>query len=171
MRPQVRLLVRPQVRALVGTLAGLLLVSSLAGCASATDRYCSTLKDDKAQLQKLASSSDKAPGRVLTGSLAVFEDLQHRAPHDVAADWNDFVFAWRAVVDAFAAAGTDPSRFDPDQKPAGMSTGQFQAIKQAAAELGSQKVQAAAARIEDHAQTVCRVGLGGSGLGPASGGM
>jgi hypothetical protein len=158
------------MRPLVGTLAGLLLASSLAGCASETERYCSTLKDDTARLQELASSSGKAQGRVLNGSLAIFADLQDKAPHDVAPDWNDFVFAWRAVVEAFDAAGTDPSRFDPDQKPAGMTTGQFQAIKEAAAELGSQKVQAAAARIEDHAQTVCKVSLGGSGLGPDSGG-
>lgn len=162
---------RALMRPLVGTLAGLLLASSLAGCASQTERYCSTLKDDKAQLQKLASSADQTHGQVLQGSLAIFEDLQNKAPHDVAPDWNDFVFAWRSVVEAFAAAGTDPSRFTPDKKPAGMSTGQFQAIKQAAAELGSQKVQAAAARIEDHAQVVCKVSLGGSGLGPASGGM
>jgi len=159
------------MRPLVGTLVGLLLASSLVGCASHTERYCSTLKDDRAQLQKLASSSDQAQGQVLQGSLAIFEDLQSKAPHDVAPDWDDFVFAWRSVVEAFDAAGTDPSRFTPDKKPAGMSTGQFQAIKQAAAELGSQKVQAAAARIEDHAQTVCKVSLGGPGLGPASGSM
>jgi hypothetical protein len=159
------------MRSLVGMLVGLLLASGLTGCASDTEKYCSTLEDDNAQLQKLASSSDKRQGQVLKGSLAVFEELQSKAPHDVAPDWNDFVYAWGSVVDAFDAAGIGPSQFTPDKKPAGLSTGQFQAIKQAAAELGSEKVQAAAARIEDHAQAVCKVSLGGSGLGAAAGGV
>ncbi len=157
------------MRSLARLMAGLLLVGSLAGCASDTEKYCSALKDDKAALQKLASSSDKPAGDVLHGSLRIFEDLQGKAPHDIAPDWNDFVYAWRSVVDAFDAAGIAPPDFTPDKKPAGMSTGQFHAIKQAAAELGSQKVQGAAGRIEDHGRTVCKVDLGGSGLGAGGG--
>jgi hypothetical protein len=156
---------------LAGVAGGLLLVATLTGCASQTEKYCSTLKDDNAELQKLASGSDQPAGRVLDRSLAIFEELQGKAPHDVAADWNDFVYAWKSVVDAFRAAGVDPARFDPARRPPGVSTGQFQAIKQAAAELDSETVQAAAARIEDHAQTVCKVDLGGSGLGSSGGGL
>lgn len=150
---------------LVAGLAGLLLAGSLAGCASPTEKYCSTLKDDKAKLQKLASSSDTPGRQVLHGSLAVFEDLKQAAPQDIAGDWGDFVFAWRSLVDAFDAAGVDPSTFTPDKRPAGVSEAEFEAIKQAAAGLEEEPVRLAARRIEDHAQTICKVDLGGGGLG------
>ncbi len=156
-----------RVRAGVG--AVVLVAAGLSGCASHTERYCSTLKDDSAALKKLSAESGKPGGEVLQRSLAIFTELRSAAPPDVAPDWNDFVYAWKTVVDAFAAAGVDPARFDPSRRPPGVSTGQFQAIKQAAAELGSQKVRAAAARIEDHARTVCKVELGRSGLGGGGG--
>ena len=152
-----------------GALAGLLLVGGLAGCASPTEKYCSTLKDDKAELGRLASSSDKPQGQVLRDSLGVFEDLQDAAPQDIAADWDDFVFAWRSLVDALDEAGVDPGDFDPAHPPAGVSKAQVDQIEQAAEELRSDKVTAAATRIEDHAQSVCKVSLGGAGLGVAGG--
>ena len=157
------------MRSAAAALAGLLLASSLTGCASPTEKYCSTLKDDKAKLGKLADSSDKPQAQVLHDSLALFEDLHDAAPKDVAGDWGDFVFAWRSVVDALDEAGVDPGSFDPAHPPAGVSTAQVQAIEQAAEELRSDKVTAAATRIEDHAQTICKVDLGGSGLGVAGG--
>ena len=145
------------LRPVAGALAGLLLVSSLGGCASQKEKYCSTLRDDKAALTKLAS----AKGDVLARSLRMFTELRDRAPQDVKADWTQFVGAWQAVADAFHAAGVDPRHFDPAHRPAGVSTGQFQSIKQAASELRSEDVQLAAARIEDHARVVCNVDLGG----------
>ncbi len=69
---------------------------------------------------------------------------------------------------AFRAAGVDPAHFDPAHRPQGVTTGQFQAIRQAAAKLDSEPVRLAAARIEDHARVVCKVDLGG-GLGGAAG--
>jgi hypothetical protein len=154
-------------RLAAAAVAALLLATVPAGCASQQEKYCSALKDDNAQLKKLAS--DKPAGEVLHRGLAIFQDLQSKAPQDIAGDWADFTYAWKSLVDAFDAAGVDPAHFDPEHQPAGVSTGQFQAIKQAAAELESQKVQAAASRIEDHAQSVCKVDLGGSGLGGAGG--
>ena len=146
-------------------LAGLLLVSSLAGCASQKETYCSTLKSDNAKLQKLAGSAGKPGAQVLHGSLAVFEDLKQAAPPDIAGDWDDFAFAWKSLVDAFDAAHVDPASFDPEHRPAGVSEAEFAQIKQAAAALQAEPVQLAARRIEDHAQTICKVNLGGGGLG------
>ena len=149
----------------VAVSAGLLLVGSLAGCSSPTESYCSTLKDDKARLEKLSGQSDEPTTAVLEGSLRVFEDLQDAAPQDVAGDWDDFVFAWRSLVDAFAASGVDPSTFMAGKQPEGVSKSELEAIRQAAAELQSEPVTLAARRIEDHARTICKVDLGGSGLG------
>jgi len=149
---------------LVG-LAGLLLVSSLAGCASQKESYCSTLRSDNARLQKLASTSGRPGSQVLHGSLTIFEDLHRAAPQDIAGDWDDFSFAWKQLVDAFDAAHVDPATFDPEHRPAGVSEAEFEQIKQAAAALSAEPVRLAARRIEDHAQTVCKVSLGGGGLG------
>ncbi len=146
-------------RRLAGAVAGLLLVTALGGCASQKEKYCSTLREDKAALSKLAGASSK--GDVLGRSLTLFTDLRDQAPPDVKQDWTQFVDAWKAVVDAFHAAGVDPRSFDPAHRPAGVSTGQFQSIKQAAAALESEDVRLAAARIEDHARVVCKVDLGG----------
>lgn len=146
-----------RLRPVAGVVAGLLLVSALGGCASQKEKYCSTLRDDKAQLTNLAA----AKGDVLGRSLSLFTELRDQAPPDVKEDWTQFVGAWQALVDAFHAAGVDPRHFDPAHRPPGVSTGQFQSIKQAAGDLSSEDVRLAAARIEDHARAVCKVDLGG----------
>lgn len=147
--------------------AGLLVTGSLAGgCASPTEDYCSTLKADKARLEKLAATSDKPGTDVLHGSLTVFQQLEDASPQDIHGDWSDFVFAWKNLVEAFDAAGIKPSQFDPAHQPAGMSDAEFKQITEAAAGLRSEPVRLAARRIEDHAQTICKVDLG-AGLGGA----
>lgn len=145
-------------------MAGLLVVSSLAACSSPTESYCSTLKDDKARLEKLAGASGRPTTATLEDSLRVFEDLQHAAPQDISGDWDDFVFAWRSLVQAFAASGANPADFTPGRRPPGVSEAEYKAIQEAAAGLQATPVRMAARRIEDHAQTICKVDLGGGGL-------
>ena len=148
-----------------------LLATTLSGCGNQRDEYCSTLRADTATLARLASASGRAHTDVLARSQAVFTDLRQKAPPDVAGDWADFAGAWQHLVTAFRAAGMEPDEFDPRQRPPGVSTGQFQAIRQAAAKLDSEPVRLAAARIEDHARVVCKVDLaGGLGAGAGPGG-
>jgi hypothetical protein len=146
-----------RLRLPAGAVAGVLVASLLAGCASQQAEYCSTLRDDKAQLTKLSS----AKGDVLARGLTVFTELRDQAPPDVEEDWTRFVGAWQGLVEALHAAGVDPRHFDPAHRPAGVTTGQLQSIEQAARKLRSEDVRLAAARIEDHARVVCHVDLGG----------
>jgi hypothetical protein len=152
------------VRPVALATAMMLLLGGLTGCASRTESYCSAMKHDQAQLQRLASSSDHKGRDVLGQSLVVFKDLQSKSPDDIAPDWDTFVYAWSGLTDALHAAGVDPATFRPGRKPAGVSTGEYRAITQAASELGSAKVLDAAHRIEDHASSVCKVDLAGSAL-------
>lgn len=142
-----------------------LLLGVLTGCASQTEKYCSAVKDDNKTLQKLASTSGKSSGDVVGKSLDIFKDLQDKAPHDVTAEWDTFVSAWQGLSDALHSAGVDPSQLEAGKKPAGVSEAQYQAVTGAAEELRSQRVLDAAQGIERHASDVCKVELGGSGLG------
>jgi hypothetical protein len=153
------------MRAVVRVVAGVLILSSLSGCASQTEKYCSTLKDDNKTLQKLASGSKDQTGDQISQSLDVFKDLQGKAPQDVADEWDTFVTAWQDLSDAFDTAGVDPGKFKKGVKPSGVSEGQYDAIKRAAEGLQSQPVLDAAQGIEQHARDVCKVDLGESGSG------
>ena len=61
--------------------AGVLAVSSVAGCAGQTETYCSTIRDDKHTLEQMSSMSGK--GRdAFDRSLSTFKDLRDKAPHE-----------------------------------------------------------------------------------------
>jgi hypothetical protein len=153
------------MRAVVTVVAGVLFLGGLSGCASQTEKYCSTLKDDNKTLEKLASGSDKQTSDQISQSLDIFKDLQGKAPPDVSGEWDTFANAWQDLSDALDTAGVDPSQFKKRAKPAGVSQGQYDAVKRAAEELQSQPVLDAAQGIEQHSRDVCKVNLGGSGSG------
>jgi hypothetical protein len=152
------------VRLLAAPLALVLLGGGLAGCGSSTDDYCGALKDDKARLEKISSSSKSPTTADLRASLGIFEDLQGRAPQDVQGDWRDFVTAWRSLVEAFTDSGVDPGVLAAGKTPTGASAAELREIRDAANGLQAEPVRLAAGRIEDHARTICKVDLGG-GLG------
>ena len=140
--------------------SGMLVLVSLSGCADQTEKYCSTLEDDKQALTDLAKNADE-PGSDLFGeSLAVFEELRDEAPDDVADEWDTFVFAWQGLADAFDEAGVDPGEYQPGKKPPGVSDEEAKAIEGAALELASPRVADAGDGIEQHARDVCKVDLG-----------
>ena len=140
--------------------SALLVLASLTGCASTTEKYCGTLEDEKQTLTDLAQSS-KEPGSDLFGdSLAVFEELRDASPDDIRDEWDTYVFAWEGVADAFDEAGVSPQDYQPGEKPPGVTDEQTKAIEDAAAGLGSDRVRDAGTGIEQHARDVCKVDLG-----------
>jgi hypothetical protein len=153
-------------RALATAAAGLLLCGLVAGC-SGTRSYCSTLKKDQRQLASLAKRS-AAPGAkgstALADTVDLLSELSDEAPDDVADQWDTLVTALRGLQRAIAAAGAAPADFAGGRRPAGVTTGQYAAVAQAAAELRATPVQQAGTSIEQHARDVCKVDLG-SGLG------
>ena len=147
--------------------AGLLVTTGLTGCSNGTESYCSTLKDDQKRLDSLATQAAK-PGeqgvRALGDTVGVLSDLRDVAPDDISDEWDSLVGALQGLVDAVKATGHPLGDFAGGTKPDGVTTGQYDAVKQAATELQGTRVQQAGKSIEQHAQDVCKVDLG-TGLG------
>lgn len=145
----------------------LLVAGGLTGCGHSTESYCSSLKQDKAKLTRLAADSAK-PGKTGTDALGdtvgVLSGLRDDAPDDIADEWDTLVGALQGLSGAIKDSGADPSDFASGKQPAGVTVGQYKAVQQAAAELRTTRVQQAGASIEQHAQDVCKVDLG-TGLG------
>ena len=138
----------------------MLVLASVSGCADQTEKYCNTLEDQQQALTDLAKNADK-PGSDLFGeSLAVFEELRDEAPDDMVDEWDTFVFAWQGLADAFDEAGVDPGKYQPVNRPPGVSDAEAKAIEGASLELASSRVVDAGDGIEQHARDVCKVDLG-----------
>ncbi len=141
----------------------------LGGCASQQETYCATLKDDQKQLRTLTARTGE-PGA--TGATAMRDTtrllsrLRDEAPDDIHGDWVTLVDAFAGLRAAIKASGATPGDFAGGKRPRGVTDGQVQAVRQAAAELGATPVQQAGKSIEQHAQDVCKVDLG-SELGGA----
>jgi hypothetical protein len=151
--------------------AGVLAAAGLSGCGG-TKPYCSALKDDKAQLGRLAGESAEpgaAGGRALGRTVDVLAGLADRAPDDIADEWDTLVQAMRGLSAAIRASGADPGDFAGGAQPDGVSAGQLEAVRQAARELQDLRVRQAGTSIEQHARDVCKVDLGSSGLGGSVG--
>lgn len=147
-------------RRLLPALAGLLLAGSLTGCADQTESYCAELKDQQETLSDLAVRSSRPGEDVLGQTLDVWKDLRDQAPDDIEDEWSTLVFALEGIVDAFEAAGTTPQEYDPASPPEGVTDAESERLKDAAAELASPRVRAAAEGVEQHARDVCKVDLG-----------
>lgn len=150
------------LRRAVSTALSVVLLVTLAGCASDTEAYCSDLRDERKTLQGLGGSVDTLAG--FQDSLEVFDALAAKAPRDVADEWETFVVAWQSVVDALEAAGVSPAEITGGRRPDGVGKGELAAIRQAAEKLRSADVVQAAQGIEQHAADVCKVELRESGL-------
>ncbi|HEX6247204.1 MAG TPA: hypothetical protein VFZ64_04985 [Nocardioidaceae bacterium] len=131
----------------------------LAGCADEGERYCDDLADSRERLSDLAGSTAEDPG-ALEETLAVLEDLGEGAPGDVADEWTTLVFAYEGLVEAFDDAGVSPADYDPGAPPEDVTEEEARRIEDAAAELASARVLAAADGVEQHARDVCKVDLG-----------
>jgi hypothetical protein len=144
-----------------GLLAGVLLLTvGVAGCASDTESYCATLKDQEQTLTGLARSSGEPRDGLFEESLAVFRDLRDEAPDDLRDEWDTYVFAWEGVAESFADAGVGPQDYRPGEAPPGVPAQQVRAIELAAEQLRSDRVVDAGTGIERHASDVCKVDLG-----------
>ena len=141
-------------RAALGGLAGLLLVLPVAGCAGDTESYCAELEEQEQTLTDLASRADQPGTDVFTESLDVFEALRDAAPGDVVDEWDTLVFAWQGLADAFEAAGTTPTEFDPADPPR-PGPGGGRPARRRGRRAALPRVVSAGDGIEQHAKDVC----------------
>lgn len=136
-----------------------LLVLSVGACSSETEEYCGTLADNEQTLTDLAKRSG-GKGDVLGPTLEVWRELHDDAPADIEDEWSTLVFALEGLVDAFRGAGTDPGAFDPADPPEGVTKKEADRVRDAAAELVSDRVSQAGKAVEQHARDVCDTDLG-----------
>lgn len=139
------------------------LTATMSACGGPTDEYCDTLVENQETLTELAERSGGGDGRggdVLQPTLEVWRELHQDAPADIEDEWATLVFALEGVVDAFRAAGTQPGAFDPATPPEGVDEEEADRIRDAAAELVSQRVTEAGRAVEQHASDVCDTDLG-----------
>lgn len=141
-------------------LAGLLTVVLLAGCGSEEgDRsaYCNDLRGEQETFGEMANSSDPA---VLIKQLPTLEALGDKAPDDLRDEWQVFLNALRDLRAALKKADVGVGEFGPGKVPSDLTVADAKAIKDAADQLSSEDVVAAANGIEQQARDVCHLQLG-----------
>lgn len=136
------------------TTAAVVLLLALVGCSSQEERYCDALEDEESALAEAAESGS---GDVLTPTLASFQRLREAAPEELADEWDTVVRAWESLAEAAEAAGVDPSTYDPEAPPDGVSRDEARRLTDVAEALQSARVVQAAKGIEDHARQACDV--------------
>jgi hypothetical protein len=149
-----RRLGRDQVgRSLALVLVGLLL--PLSACGHGTS-YCGAVKQHQSELGTIAGGSSKAG---LIQALPIFEQLHDKAPGDVQDDWQLLVTRIRALEAALHKAGVDPSSYDAQHPPAGVSAEDRALIRRAAAELAAPDTQQALGNVQQEVLDVCHTPL------------
>jgi hypothetical protein len=139
----------------VGLAAGLLVASLVSGCGGGPS-YCAAVKDHQSDLGSIAHGDDRT---ALLRALPIFEDLQGRAPDDVADDWQLLVTRIRALDTALSKAQVDPATYDPRHPPAGLSAEDRGLIRRAAAQLAASDTQQAFGTVQQEVLDVCHTPL------------
>jgi hypothetical protein len=132
----------------------LLLVPLLSACGGQS--YCDAVKAHQAELGSIAGSGRRT---ALLRALPIFEDLQSKAPGDVADDWQLVVTRIRALRTALDRAHVDPSSYDARNPPPGLSTQDRDRIREAAAGLAAPDTAQALANVQQEVLDVCHTPL------------
>lgn len=134
--------------------AALLVVPLLSGCGGQS--YCDAVKAHQAELGSIAGSGRRT---ALLQALPIFEELQSKAPGDVADDWQLVVTRIQALKTALGRAHVDPSSYDPRHAPPGLTDADRQRIREAAAGLGAPDTAQALANVQQEVLDVCHTPL------------
>lgn len=137
-------------------LAVALLVPVLAGCGSSQDDYCGAVEEHQEELSEIVGSGEPD---ALIQALDVLRDLQDQAPDDIGDEWQQVVGRIEALDAALEDAGVDPTTYDRDDPPAGLTDEQTAAIDAAAKELGSGTTLRALQDLDQQARDVCKTPL------------
>jgi hypothetical protein len=139
-------------------LAAVLVLAGLAtGCTQDRfERYCEVVAEQQTPLTEAL-----APGgpTALLAALPIFEELREAAPDDIRDDWTVVITTLTGLRTALEDAGVDPTTYDRDAPPAGLSTEQRDRIDAAAARLTTPTSAGAFNAVEQQARDVCKTPL------------
>lgn len=143
-------------RVLAVTLLAPLLVRGLAGCGTDQGSYCEAVEARQAELTDIVSST--RPDALLRAQ-SIFEELEERAPDDIADDWDVLVDAVEDLDAALEDAGVEPGSYDPTDPPADVSVERREAIAEASRRLASPEVADALRAVDQQVRDVCHTPL------------
>lgn len=136
----------------------LALLASVGGCGQdPIDAYCSDLSSHRKQI---ADMLDSTSTDALFAHVDVLEDLAKKSPEDLQDEWQTFLDAVDDLDAALTHAKVKPSQFSDGKPPAGLSAADRTSIVDAANQLSSDDVVAAADSISQEATDVCKINLG-----------
>jgi hypothetical protein len=138
----------------VSRVAVLLLTATLlvAGCADQQEKYCDAVKSHQVELGQ--ATGDGGPDALLK-ALPIFRDLAGDAPDDIRDDWRTVIGALEGLETALKDAGIDPSTYDRDHPPSGVSKTDQDKIDAAALQLASNQTVQAFNSVQQQARDVC----------------
>jgi hypothetical protein len=143
-------------RGLVAVTAAALLLATTA-CGDQEQTYCSALQADQ---KTFAAMAEDSSGLALLDHRTMLQHLADKAPDDLVDEWQTFLGAVAAFDQVLRDVGVKPSDFVDGKPPAGLSPADRTRISDAANELASDDVVAAANGIEQQAKDVCKLQLG-----------
>jgi hypothetical protein len=141
----------------------LVMVGTLGGCTSETDRYCASLEEQQEPLQELAASADDPGADLYRDLLDIWRGLRADAPDDIRDEWTTLVFSMETFVEAVERTGVTPDELDPEDPPPGATETDVAAAVDAAEDLRSERVLSAGEAVQQHARDVCKTDLGLTG--------
>jgi hypothetical protein len=142
------------IRRLAVVAATATMVPLITGCGGQS--YCDAVKSHQGQLGTIAQGGGRT---ALLQALPVFEDLQGKAPSDVADDWQLLVTRITALQKALDDAHVDPASYDPQHPPAGVTAAQGRAIRTAAAGIAAADTRQALSDVQQEVLDVCQTPL------------
>jgi hypothetical protein len=134
------------------------LAGGLTACGE-DDPYADYCAEVKAQQKALTEAQAAGGATALIDALPSFRALQEESPRDIADEWDLIVGRVEALVEALEAADVDPSTYDRDQPPAGLSDDEKTAIDAAAGELTAPSTVQASEGVQQQALDVCQTPL------------
>ena len=140
--------------------AAVLTVGLVTACGGGND-YCGVVKDNQQRLAKVVEEGRAGDGAAGLKALPIYERLADAAPDDVRSQWRIVISRLTALQDALDDAGVDPSTYDPEKPPAGLSAEEQQKIADASLALQAPESLRAIGEVQQHARDVCQMQLTG----------
>jgi hypothetical protein len=132
--------------------AAVVLASLTAGCKDQQEKYCDSVRSHQQELGEVLG--DGSPDALLK-ALPIFEKLADGAPEDLRDEWKTVIDAVAGLQQALEKADVDPSTYDRDHPPPGLSKADKDAIDAAAARLADQDTVTALSGVDQQAKDVC----------------